>query len=272
MFNWNLNLAGRTENRGAITASTNATTITGGAANTKGSYTDIGATTTFDYEAISVFFGNASTTANFVFDIAINVGGNRFIIAEDLHSENLKDGHWASYDPLPIHVPSGSQLSARCAASVASATIDLIIIGHSIGLFGAPGYSRCRALYTPSSSRGINCDPGGTAHTKTRTQITASTPDRVVGLMVTIGGGGDAARSATRWLFDIEAGGAGSEQVIIPNMFAGCGPTCDVPPQTVFGPFPCDIPTATRLACNIQCSITTAGDRVPDICLHGFVP
>jgi len=273
MFNWTLNTAARTENRGAITASTNATTITGGAANTKGSYTDIGAVTSFDYEAVSLMFGNSSTTADFVFDLAINVGGNRFVIAEDLRHCDLKDGHWAQYHMLPIHVPSGSQLSIRLASSVASATADFLLVGHSCGLFGAPGYSRMIALYAPSSSRGINCDPGGTVNTKTRTQIVASTSQSVVAMMVAIGGGGDAAVGFNmKWLFDIEQGAAGSESVILPNMFHGRGTTEDLPTQTVFGPFPCDVASGTRLSCNIQCSINTAGDRVADIALHGFVP
>jgi len=273
MFNWNLNTAARTENRGAITASTNATTITSGAANTKGSYVDIGAVTSFDYEAISICFGNSSTTHDVVFDLAINVGGNRFIIAEDLRFSDLKDGGWDRYSLLPIHVPSGSQISIRLASSVASATADFLLVGHSCGLFGAPGYSRMVALYTPSTSRGVDCDPGAVGDTKTRTQVTASTPQRVVALMVAIGGGGDAARATTdRWLFDIEQGGAGSEQVIVPNIYCGCGSVIDVPAQTTFGPFPCDIATATRLSCNIQCNVTTAGDRVLDIALHGFVP
>jgi len=273
MFNWNLNTAARTENRGAITGSTNATTVTSGAANTKGSYTDIGAVTSFDYEAVSIFFGNSSTTHNVVFDLAINVGGNRFVIAEDLRHADLKDGHWASYNGLPLHVPSGSQLSIRCASSVASATFDILIVGHSCGLFGAPGYSRMIALYTPSSSRGIDCDPGGSANTKTRTQISASIPQRVVMMMVCLGPGSDVAAGAVmKWLLDIEQGGAGSEQVVIPNMFHGRGTVSDMPTQTVFGPFPCDIPAGTRLSCNIQASVTTAGDRVADIALHGFVP
>ena len=273
MFNWTLNTAARTENRGAITASTNATTITAAAsANTKGSYTDIGAVTSFDYEALSIFFGNSSTTHDVVFDVAINVGGNRFIIAEDLRFCDLKDGHWSQYHTLPIHVPSGSQLSVRLASSVASATVDFLLVGHSCGLFGAPGYSRMIALYSPSSSRGVNCDPGGSANTKTRTQIIASTAQRVVALTVSIGGGGDSARGADRWLFDVEQGGAGAEQVIIPNMYAGAGTLIDVHAQQVFGPFPCDIAAGSRLSVNIQCHITTAGDRVVDIALHGFVP
>ena len=271
MYNWMLNLAARTEERGADTANTDITSVTGSAtADVKGSYVDIGAVTEFTYELVTIiFFSNVAV--NFVFDLAINVGGNRFDIATDLHLECLKINQRASY-VLPLHVPAGSQMSVRCAASVGSSIMRVNIIGHSSGLFGAPGYSRCLALYVPNLSRGIDCDPGASAHTKSRTEITASTPERVAAMMVTIGSGGDIARSETRWLLDVEAGAAGSEQVILPNMYLGCGATNDVPNQTVFGPFPCDVPKSTRLAVNPQCQITTAGDRTLDICLHGFVP
>jgi len=273
MFNWNLNTAARTENRGAIPASTNATTITSGAADTKGTWVDIGAVTTFTYEALSIFFGNSSAAHDVVFDVGINVGGNRFVIAEDLRFSDRKDGGWDRYPPLSIHVPSGTQISIRLASSVASATADFLLVGHSCGLFGAPGYSRMVALYTPSTSRGIDCDAGAIAHTKTRTQIIASTPQRVVALLVTVGTANDIGKAAaTRWLFDIEQGAGGSEQVVIPNLFYGCGTILDTITQTTFGPFPCDIAAGTRLACNIQCNVTTSLDRTRDIALHGFVP
>src|SRR3989304_6056199 len=105
MFNWVPHTAARSEKRGAGTGTTFGTTITGGAsANTKGSYTDIGATTSFDYEWIVFIVGGWGSTANFVVDLAINVGGNRFIIAEDLRQCSLRAANeaWNVYQ-LPIH-------------------------------------------------------------------------------------------------------------------------------------------------------------------------
>jgi len=273
MFNWVPHTAARVENRGAVTGTTSGTVFTANAANNvKGAYVDIGSTTSFDYEWMVVMFGTGGGQ-NFVIDLAINVGGNRFIIAEDLRYCNLRavQEQWDGYF-LPLHVPSGSQLSMRCAASSGSQTVQVVIIGYSSGPFGAPGYSRCRAFYTPSSSRGIDCDPGTVAHTKTRTQIIGSTPERAVALMAYIGPDNDIAAAGTRWLFDIEAGGAGAEQVLLPNLYLGRGAPYDIPTSMVFGPYPCDIPSASRMSCNIQCNVTTAGDRTVDVALWGFVP
>jgi len=275
MFNWVPHTAARSENRGAVTGSTAGTTITAGVgADTKGSYTDIGGTTSFDYEWLLFCVGNNINLAgNFVLDLAINVGGNRFIIAEDLRHCNLRAVQ-EQYDvyALPLHVPSGSQLSVRNAGSAGSLQCDVVIIGYSSGPFSAPGYSRCRAFYTFAAGRGINCDPGAVAHTKTRTQITASTPERAVALMAYVGPFTDVSASATRWLFDIEVGGAGAEQVLLPNMYLGRGAPYDIPTSMVFGPYPCDIPAASRMSCNIQCHVTTDGDRDVDVALWGFVP
>jgi len=273
MFNWVPHTAARSENRGAAAGTAGTVITASGTANTKGSYTDIGSTTSFDYEWLIVVAGAANTAGNYVFDLAISVGGNRFIIAEDLRFCSLRASNqqWDIYC-LPLHVPSGSQLSVRCAASVASITMQVVILGYSSGPFGAPGYSRCRAFYAPSTSRGITCDPGAVAHTKTRTQITASTPDRAVALLAYVGPNGDVAAAATRWLFDIETGGAGSEQVLLPNMYLGRGAPYDMPTSQVFGPYPCDIPASSRMSCNIQCHVTTAGDRSVDVALWGFVP
>jgi len=277
MFNWVPHTAARSENRGAVTGTTSGTTISAaGSVNTKGSYTDIGGTTSFDYEWIVVVIGNGSpggNAADYVLDMAINVAGNRFIVAEDLRYSNIRAAaeQWDIYS-LPLHIPSGSQLSARCAASVASTNFQVVIIGYSSGPFGAPGYSRCRAFYTPTSSRGINCDPGAVAHTKTRTQIIASTPDRAVAFMAYVGPNADISASATRWLFDIEYGAAGSEQVILPNPYLGRGAPYDIPTSKVFGPYPCDIPAASRMSVNIQSHVTTDGDRDVDVALWGFVP
>jgi len=276
MFNWVPHTAARSENRGAVTGTTSGTTITsGGAGDTKGSYTDIGSTTSFDYEWLLLFIGKGAGAASddYVLDLAINVGGNRFIIAENLRYCNRKASNeqWDGY-ALPLHVPSGSQLSVRSQAAGATRTCEVVIIGYSSGPFGAPGYSRCRAFYTPTTSRGINCDPGAVAHTKTRTQITASTTDRAVALLVYVGPNADVAAAATRWLFDIEVGGAGAEQVLLPNMYSGRGAPYDMPVSMVFGPYPCDIPSGSRLSVNIQSHVTTDGDRDVDVALWGFVP
>src|SRR3990172_7182677 len=222
MFNWVPHTAARSENRGAVTGTTSGTTITsGGAGDTKGSYTDIGSTTSFDYEWLLLFIGKGAGAAadDYVLDLAINVGGNRFIIAENLRYCNRKasDEQWDGY-ALPLHVPSGSQLSVRSQAAGATRTCEVVIIGYSSGPFA------------------------------------------------------DVAAAATRWLFDIEVGGAGAEQVLLPNMYSGRGAPYDMPVSMVFGPYPCDVPSGSRLSVNIQSHVTTDGDRDVDVALWGFVP
>lgn len=260
------------ETLGATTGSSGGTTVTASAsANTKGSYADIGGVTSFAYEELHVAMlavGNNDYTA----DVAINVGGNRFIIAEDLRVRARGADNAIIY-PLALHVPAGAQLSMRCQSNAVSVTLSCILYGRSKGLRGMPGFSRLRALYAPGTSRGVNCDAGAVANTKTRTQIVASSAARAVGLLGYIGPAADIARGGSeQWLMDISVGAAAAEWDIITNLLLGADATTDTNYPGLVGPFACDVPASSRWSVNLQSSSTTAGDRRLDVALWGYEP
>ena len=260
------------ETLGATTGSSGGTTVTAAAsANTKGSYTDIGGTTSFAYEELHVAM--LATSANdYTADVAINVGGNRFIIAEDLRVRGRGADNGIIY-PLALHVPAGAQLSMRCQSSAVSVTLSCILYGRSKGLRGMPGFSQLRALYAPGTSRGVNCDAGAVANTKSRTQMVASSAARVAGLLGYIGPAADTGRvGSEQWLMDISVGAAAAEWNIITNLLFGSDATTDTPYPQLIGPFACDVPAASRWSVNLQCSSTTAGDRQIDVALWGYEP
>lgn len=260
------------ETLGAATGSSGGTSVTASASvNTKGSYADIGGVTSFAYEELHVGM-LATANADYTADVAINVGGNRFIIAEDLRIRGRSADNGIIY-PLALHVPAGSQLSMRCQSTTSSSVLSCILYGRSAGLRGMPGFSRLLALYSPSSSRGVSCDAGATANTKSRTQIIASTAARIVGLLAYLGPNADTGRvGSEQWLADISAGAAAAEWDIVANLIAGSDATTDYNYPGLCGPFACDIPAATRLSCNLQCSSTVAGDRSLDVALWGYAP
>jgi hypothetical protein len=273
MFQWHPEATNpSSETLGATTASSAGTSVTASAtANTKGSYVDIGGVTSFAYEELHVNL-LATTGADFTADLAINVGGNRFIIAEDLRIRGRAADNGILY-PLALHVPAGAQLSMRCQSSSASAVLSAILHGRSSGLRGMPGFARLRALYAPATSRGVNCDAGAVANTKTRTQIVASSSARVVGLLGYVGPAADTARTGSeQWLMDISVGPGAGEWNIISNLLFGADATTDTPYPSLIGPMACDIPAATRFSVNLQCSSTTAGDRQIDVALWGYEP
>jgi hypothetical protein len=277
--NWSpWNGGARAQTLGVTTASaTTGTTVTaGGSANTKGSWVDIGGTTGFSWKRLLAAMIANSGAVDFVVDIGINVGGNRFVIAEDLRfaSSRRIASEGIQYCDLPLFVPAGAQLSARCAGSSASATLQLAITGFSAGLAGMAPFSRCRALYTPSSSRGVAIDPGAAANTKSAwVQLVASSGFHSAAVMAAIGYNGDVARTAaSRTALDIGIGASSSEHVLLPDLLLGWGPTLDGPFVANIPLLPLYIPSGTRVVARAQCTDTAAGDRTIDLALWGFEP
>jgi hypothetical protein len=172
---------------------------------------------------------------------------------------------------LPLYVPKGSQIQARCACSTASRTMTLLLIGSSGGWMGAPGCRRASAIYTPSSSRGLTLTPT-TANTDTAwTELIASTSRECRAIMVAIGPGGEEVRATSRnYLIDIGLGSAGNEAPIVSDLLAGNGTVGDVALPQVFGPFPTWIPEGNRISCRARTDDVTAGERAIDIAAWGF--
>ena len=263
----------RHETLGADTSASRGTPITGSATvNVKGAWANIGGATSFAYEAISIFLERNSPAADYVIDIGISDGTNVFVVVPDLRVPALITGAVFAAT-LPIHIPSGAQISARSAGSVGSAVMDVVVAGHSVGIGGASGFSRAIALYTPASSRGVAIDAGATANTKgAYAELTASSGADIAALFGCVGNNTDIARGALTFLLDIAIGGSGAEQLVLSNLFLASNTAFDAVLPPFIGPYPCGIPASTRFSARLQCSGTTAGDRTIDLALYGLVP
>lgn len=261
------------EARGTATGSSRGTLVTSAAsANTKGSWTDIGNPTTFDYQAIFVQMFS-TLTGDMVVDLGLSDGTNRWTIAADLRvpaGRGVRVG--GSAIMLPLYVPVGSQISARVAADSASKNCSVHVTGASIGFGGMPGFSRLVSMYTPASSRGTDIEPT-VANTKTSwVEITTGVTQPVNGLLVGVGPGGQLARAAGQnYLIDIGIGAAAAESVLLPNLSISLNEDFDVPMPCMLGPFPALVPASTRLAARAQSNVVTAGERKIDVALWGFV-
>ena len=269
----------RTEALGINTGTTRGTSVPPSASNNvKGSWVDIGGTTSFTYEATGVILGDTNGIGvGCTADVGINVGGNRYIIAKDVRPCALTlrgNNEGRAYIHLPLHIPAGTQLSMRTQASTAAgSSIFASIIGFSHGVNGAPGYSKCIALSAITTSRGVAVDPGGVAHTKTRVELVASSAEAVAAVFAQTGPNNDTSRTAaSRWLYDLEMGGSGSEQIILPNFSMCGGSTGDIALPDITPVVPCYAPAGTRFSVNAQSSSVTVGDRTFDMTLYGLTP
>lgn len=266
----------RHESRGEATGTSSGTAVTASAsANTKGSWTALGAATSFAYEGITIYCARNSATADYVVDIGIDDGsGNNFVLVADLHYSGLRQANEHNMAlHIPVHVPAGALIEARVACSTASGVAYINLVGHSANPGGYPGYSRAVALFTPASSRGVQVDPGGTANAKgSWAQLTASCPADIDAIFGVVGFNGDTARVAVfaGLLLDIGIGAASAEFVLVPDIALGWEVTWDGPNDVFFGPFEADIPEGTRVSSRAQCSINTAGDRAVDLALYGL--
>lgn len=266
----------RHQSRGALSTSRGTLLTASTTANAKGSWVNLGAVTDFPYESVTVAV-HAFVAIDYLVDIGISDGSNRFVLVPDLHVAAAKLANAQGFHlTIPVRVPAGAQLSARCSANNTSgSTIDVSVIGHAAGIGGSPGFSRCVALFTPASSRGIAVDPGASANTKgSWAEITASCPARIGGMFGLIGYNGDTARVAVAaMLLDIGVGVSSSEFVLYPNAHIWWSTIRDGPSNCPRVPlFACDIAAGTRIAARAQSNDTGAGDRTVDLALYGLVP
>lgn len=246
-----------------------------GTANVKGPWSDIG-TANFTYEAIALSF-TPKQANSWLVDLGINDGaGNVAVILQDLNVDLSVNSNAFLNIHLPLHIPRGSTISARCAYNGTSSTFGMSIQlwGMAAGIHGLPGYSRAVPLYSPSSSQGAAIDPGGTANTAgSWVELVSSCSDEIAAIFGSIGQNGDTVRGSTATaIMDLAIGAAGSEEMIFPSFFMGWGGTLDGPfPPPLLDPQACYIPKGTRIAARGTCSDNTAGDRTWSLCLMGLV-
>lgn len=238
-------------------------------ANTKGSYVDVIAATLFAASGILIHANNASGSSDFLLDLAIGSAGNEQIIWANIifcRSSQTR----VQYAYVPLSIPAGVRLSARCQATTGGAimTFGVTLIAASALSPAALNNVTTYGAATGDSG-GASIDPGAVAHTKgAYTEISSGIANPIKWLVVGIGNQANTARTGALWLVDIAIGAAAAEQVVVPNLplFANSAVDCMEPGLVCL---PCDIPAGTRVAVRAQCSITDATDRLFDIVLYG---
>lgn len=262
---------------GTNLANSAASVITSGAANTKGAYSIIG-TTTRDISLLTIngwgaFLTGAVGAQSFSVDIAIGAAGSEKIIIPDIvlsGADTLNVMGLLLYLTLPISIPAGKIISARCQSTVAGDQLTVLAHGYEgsfVQMEGIAGYD-CLG-FNSATTLGVQTDSGGTGHTKSAyTTVIAATARDYMGFCVAFDTAGYAgASSINSRLIDIAIGAGGAEIPIISNIemvswgaSAGAGFTWLNDPRVL--PFlPIQIPAGTRISARHQSSTTTAGRR-----------
>lgn len=196
--------------------SSDGTTVTAsGTTHTKGSYSQIIASTSRLSYGITIVIHNvgaASTNARMLVDIAIGAAASEQVIIPNLLAGNASAWNAASNGGtcyhFPIAIPSGVRISARCQASTASDTCNIIVWLHQART--APGLwvgQRVTAYgVNTGTSTGTAHTPGSTNSYATATQITSSATNPIRYMQVGIDTGTDTTGTSMRGMFRIGLG------------------------------------------------------------------
>ncbi len=274
MPTWPLVDTSRMVTVGTSAGSSTGTTITAGSANAKGSWTQLVASSAFQADELIVQIGNNSgANADYLVDIGVGAGGSEQVILSNLTvSAGSASAIRTNYPAIPIAIPAGSRIAARCQSSSNAATLAVQLTLIQYGLNRSTGLSRCTTYGADTSdSGGVSIDPGGSANTKgSWTEITSSTSVLHQGLMIGIGNQANNARTVASLLLDIGIGAGGSEQVVVADYILKADANGDFVAPCLGPVLPLTIPAGTRLAARAATHITDATDRLFDVILYGI--
>lgn len=250
------------------------TTITSGAANTKGSYTELAASSAFACNGvyIEVLASTLSTGRRFLLDIATGAAASESVVIPNIIVEgglgtSSLQGGVTIYFPLAI--ASGTRISARCQDSTGSGTIIMAITLIAAG--DTPGCAAFTANgANTGTSAGASIDPGGTVDTKgAYTELVASTAAVSQYAVLVIHGAANSAPAGYQWAIDIATGAAASEVVLAPDLRNGTSTSGGKIARSFS--FPTYIAASTRIAVRASCNGNDATDRLFQCALYTSV-
>ena len=255
-----------------VTASSNGTLLQVGATpNVKSGYTELIASTSFDYN--EVMFNIRIFNGGHLFDIAIGAASSEQVVIPNVLlslSGSESDVGYARLQ-FPITIPAGTRIAIRSQSETASASFRIVCIGVGNSFTSSEGVSKI-TVYGASTtdSGGTGVDPGGVANTKgSYSQVVASTGEDIKGFYLNFGDR-DQAKGVNDFLFDIAIGAASSEQVIVSNYHVHTHTTeiTDIC-QSRF--FPISLPAGTRIAVRSQSNEIVSTERILDVVIYGVV-
>lgn len=256
-----------------ITGTTTGTTVTAGAANTKGSYTQLIASTLQDAYWIEVQICNsftAATNTRMLLDIGIGAATERVLIPD------LLAGHCgsnAAQPPrlyaFPLYIPAGSRITARTACATAAKTAGITVILRGRPRRGGDQFAGTHVTaygITAASSQGVAVTPGVSGAFGSYTQITAGVSEDHKCLV--FGAQLDSNTTAAAQSYMAKVGMGAATETDISNyhqMSVDASERCQGPEPST--PIWRAIPNGTRLAVALMQSSTTA--QPLDIALYG---
>jgi hypothetical protein len=224
---------------------------------TKGSYAELIASTTHDAVGFWLLAHATQVTATatpLLLDIAIGAAASEVVIVPDLQA----GWKWSMASSvlssvyLPVRIPKGSRIAARCQALITADTVRVIVAldeGPANGAF--PGFAGCDVYgLDAANSRGTLHTPGATG-TEATTNIGSTTSRAYSAVGIEVGGGALTVMNLRMYHFELSDG---------TNAFAEWAVLTDGS-EAVAVPFPsvpffCSIPFGVQLVVSGESSGT----------------
>lgn len=226
----------------------------GGAANVKGSWVELVASTPFATDAILLSPNYSDGNYSYLIDIGMGAAGSEVAFLNNLYfwqgSSYSKSGNPII---IPFHIPAGVRLAMRCQSSGASSAVrfGILLLGGSLYKM-APHQNIYTYGANLSTTRGTAITAGANYNTKGSWVAVCSSLDIAIkGFFLAFGNG--PTTGTQDYLIDIAVGGAGSEQILINNYIQSSSPGISYNFAHNLSPFfPIPLPAGSRIALRTQ--------------------
>jgi hypothetical protein len=239
--------------------------LAGGSAHTKGSWYQLAASTPFAFDWIEVHIQTSSGSQTALVDIGIGGAGSEVVLIPNLLIESQSAYLYHVNYRLPIAVPAGSRISARCQSNLGSA--DFYVKTHFAATNGAiPAQRAISYGANLTNSRGTLVQASISANTfASWVEITPSCDEMRYAVFCIQSDQNNGDQDVA---LNIGVGGAGAEQIVFPSHYMECADA------TLSGAIPGELtiplclPAGTRIACEAKSS---AGGMNVDVVLIGLL-
>ncbi len=256
-------------------------TATAGAANVKGSWVQLEASTATAWSGFWILLPNtgaATTNTSTLMDIGFGAAASEVVqvsnypigyLASAVQSATSVSFH-AVY--VPLYVPSGVRIAARVQSAVASKNVLLRIIGQPYrgGLHGIQAAATATTYgSSTANSRAVTVTASASANTLGAwTELTASTTARTDSMLLAIQGNASTAISNSGVNIQVGVGGSGAEAMVAESWFSASTSEMIVPaPPLILTPATgLDIPSGSRLVARLASSVASQAFDVAAIC------
>jgi len=248
---------------------------TNSSANTKGSWTELVASTPFD-GFLEILISAHIQQYDHLYDVAIGAASSEQAIIENVlfSCANTVQTRIVHRVILPVLVPSGTRISMRAQSAYSGTTsIYAAVMCHRIGsMTGVQHYTKIDTYGADTAdSGGTAIDPGGTANTKgSYVQLTSSLDRDIKGFFLCIGCRRELVRANAYWKYDVAVGAASSEEDIVSDSPMAVHSNNELVNPVISPIYWIAVSSGTRMSMRAQCSLTNVDDRQFDAILYAI--